>query len=95
MVNRFAWGGILDIVADLVKRLEAVILLPEGVWPSWVPRRIARTCQWSFRPTPLLSTSAAQPSKALSRAFDGNLGHAGHERSQRRIAATVTVPWKT
>lgn len=31
MVSRFAWGGILDIVADLVERLEAVILLPEGV----------------------------------------------------------------
>lgn len=31
MVSRFAWGGILDIVADLVERLGAVILLPEGV----------------------------------------------------------------
>jgi hypothetical protein len=31
MVNRFAWGEILDIVAELVKRLDAVILLPEGV----------------------------------------------------------------
>jgi hypothetical protein len=31
MVNRFAWGGILDVVAKLVERLEAVILLPEGV----------------------------------------------------------------
>ena len=31
MINRFAWGGILDIVADLVERLKAVILLPEGV----------------------------------------------------------------
>ncbi|WP_164835999.1 hypothetical protein [Actinacidiphila soli] len=31
MINRFAWGGILDIVAELVERLEAVILLPEGV----------------------------------------------------------------
>jgi hypothetical protein len=30
-INRFAWGGILDIVAELVERLEAVILLPEGV----------------------------------------------------------------
>lgn len=31
MVNRFASGGILDIVADLVERLDAVVLLPEGV----------------------------------------------------------------
>lgn len=31
MVNRFAWGGVLDIVAELAERLEAVILLPEGV----------------------------------------------------------------
>lgn len=31
MVNRFAWGGILDIVAEVVDRLQAVILLPEGV----------------------------------------------------------------
>jgi hypothetical protein len=31
MINRFSWGGILDIVADLVTALGAVILLPEGV----------------------------------------------------------------
>lgn len=31
MFNRFAWGGILEIVAELVARLSAVILLPEGV----------------------------------------------------------------
>jgi len=30
-VSRFAWGGILDIVADLAERLDAVVLLPEGV----------------------------------------------------------------
>jgi hypothetical protein len=30
-VNRFARGEILDIVAELVERLDAVILLPEGV----------------------------------------------------------------
>lgn len=31
MVDRFSPGGILDIIADMVQRLEAVILLPEGV----------------------------------------------------------------
>lgn len=31
VVDRFAWGEILDIVAKLVKRLDAAILLPEGV----------------------------------------------------------------
>ncbi|MEU6325076.1 hypothetical protein [Streptomyces sp. NPDC047009] len=31
MVNRFAWGGILDIVAELARQLRAVILLPEGI----------------------------------------------------------------
>ncbi len=31
VVSRFTWGGILDIVAELVERLDAVVLLPEGV----------------------------------------------------------------
>ncbi|MBY8882021.1 hypothetical protein [Actinacidiphila acidipaludis] len=31
MVDRFAWGAVLDIVAELVRDLRAVILLPEGV----------------------------------------------------------------
>jgi hypothetical protein len=31
VVNRFSSGGILDIVADVVIQLRAMVLLPEGV----------------------------------------------------------------
>ncbi|SEN15831.1 hypothetical protein [Actinacidiphila rubida] len=31
MVSRFSWGGILDVLAGLVERLDAVLLLQEGV----------------------------------------------------------------
>jgi len=54
MVNRFAEGGILDVVAKLVEWLEAVTLLPDGV-AIVATARTACIRRWNSRPTPSLS----------------------------------------